>query len=157
MRIEVSIPQQSLTLYDGDEAVREYSVSTARNGPGEVKDSLCTPRGLHYVRAKIGAGLPAGSVMRGRRPTGEVFSPEGKDMDSGRDWITSRILWLSGREVGRNRLGEVDTMRRYIYIHGSPHTDKLGTPASAGCVRMADADVIELFDLVPAGTDVHIG
>lgn len=78
-------------------------------------------------------------------------------MDSGRDWITSRILWLSGREVGKNRLGEVDTMRRYIYIHGSPHTDKLGTPASAGCVRMADADVIELFDLVPAGTDVHIG
>lgn len=154
-RIEVSVPRQVLELKDGDATIKEYRVSTSRNGLGEAKDSFRTPRGLHYVRAKLGAGLAAGSVMRGRRPTGKVFSGA-DELEPDRDWITSRILWLSGKEVGRNRLGDVDTMQRFIYIHGSPHVDKLGTPASAGCVRMSDRDVIELFDLVEAGIEVMI-
>ena len=155
-KIVVSIPAQKLELKDGDTTASSYSVSTSRNGPGEQKDSYCTPRGLHYVRAKIGEGLPTGSILKGRRPTGEIFSAQGKDLDPDRDWVTSRILWLSGKEVGRNRLGSVDSMQRYIYIHGSPHVDKLGTSASAGCVRMSDRDVIELFDMVDAGIEVEI-
>ena len=155
-RIVVSITRQILELKDGDATADTYSVSTSRNGPGEQKDSYSTPRGLHYVRAKIGSGLPAGSILKGRRPTGEIFSAPGKDLDPDRDWVTSRILWLSGKEVGRNRLGSVDSMQRYIYIHGSPHVDKLGTPASAGCVRMSDSGVIELFDMVDAGIEVEI-
>ena len=118
--------------------------------------SECTPRGLHVVRARIGAGLPAGSVLVGRRPTGEVWSRELAAREPGRDWILSRILWLSGLEIGRNRLGEVDTMRRYIYIHGTPDTEPMGVPASHGCIRMRNEDVMELFDDVPAGTPVEI-
>src|SRR5690606_20033273 len=116
----------------------------------------CTPRGRHVVRARIGAGAPAGAVFRGRRPTGEVWSPELAARYPGRDWILSRILWLSGREPGFNRLGGVDSMRRYIYIHGTPDDQPMGVPLSHGCVRMRNADVIELFDLVPPGTEVLI-
>ena len=155
-RIEVSVEEQTLSLMEGNEMLRQYKVSTSRNGVGEEKDSFKTPRGLHYVRAKVGSGLSAGSILKGRRPTGEVFSTETHELVEDRDWITSRILWLSGKEPGKNRLGNVDTMQRYIYIHGSPHVGKLGTPASAGCVRMSDNDVIELYDMVCAGTEVEI-
>jgi lipoprotein-anchoring transpeptidase ErfK/SrfK len=156
-RIEISIGSQSLRLLD-DQAreLRCYAVSTARNGAGEIKGSNCTPRGSHVVRAKIGGGRPANTVFVGRRPTGETWTPELQSRHPGRDWILTRILWLSGCEPGRNRLGNVDTMRRYIYIHGSPDTVAMGAPGSIGCVRMRNADIVELFDLVPAGTPVLI-
>lgn len=118
--------------------------------------SHCTPRGRHIVRARIGAGAPLGAAFRGRRPTGEVWTPELAATHPARDWILTRILWLSGTEPGRNRLGEVDSMRRYIYIHGTPDTEPMGVPLSIGCVRMRNRDVAELFDLVPAGTKVDI-
>jgi lipoprotein-anchoring transpeptidase ErfK/SrfK len=95
-------------------------------------------------------------VFVGRRPTGELFGDELQARHPGRDWILTRILWLSGLEPGRNRLGNVDTMRRYIYIHGSPDAARMGTPGSHGCIRMHNADVIDLFDRVPAGTRVLI-
>jgi lipoprotein-anchoring transpeptidase ErfK/SrfK len=156
-RIRISIPAQTLALLDeGGRMVREYAVSTAANGPGERRGSHCTPRGRHVVRAKIGAGAAPNSVFVGRRPTGEVWSPDLAAQHPGRDWILTRILWLSGCERGFNRLGEVDTMRRYIYIHGSPDTVPMGVPGSIGCVRMRNADIVELFDLVPAGTLVDI-
>jgi lipoprotein-anchoring transpeptidase ErfK/SrfK len=156
-RIEISIGTQSLRLLDDEgRELRRYSVSTARNGAGEVKGSNCTPRGAHIVRAKIGAGQPANTVFVGRRPTGETWTPELQKNHPGRDWILTRILWLSGCEPGRNRLGEVDTMRRYIYIHGSPDTVAMGAPGSIGCVRMRNADIVELFEQVPAGTPVQI-
>lgn len=156
-RIVISIPRQTLTLFDdGGHVLRSYAVSTAANGPGERMGSNCTPRGRHVVRAKIGDGQPAGAVFVGRRPTGDVWGPALAAQYPGRDWILSRILWLSGREPGVNRLGEVDTMRRYIYIHGCADTAPMGVPLSIGCVRMRNADVIELFDLVPAGTEVDI-
>jgi lipoprotein-anchoring transpeptidase ErfK/SrfK len=156
-RIDISIPAQSLTLFDdGGRIRREYRVSTARNGPGERSGSNCTPRGRHIVRAKIGAGAAANTVFRARRPTGEVWTPELAAQFPGRDWILTRILWLSGCEPGFNRLGHVDTMRRYIYIHGSPDTVPMGTPGSIGCVRMRNADIVELFDLVAPGTPVVI-
>jgi lipoprotein-anchoring transpeptidase ErfK/SrfK len=156
-RIRISIPAQTLTLLDdAGSTVRCYLVSTAQNGPGERRGSHCTPRGRHIVRAKIGAGAAPNTVFVGRRPTGEVWSPELAARHPNRDWILTRILWLSGCEPGFNRLGEVDTMRRYVYIHGTPDTMPMGAPGSIGCVRMRNAEIVELFDLVPAGTSVEI-
>ena len=143
MRIVIDIPTQTLTLIDGaGEVLREYRVSTAKNGPGEQSGSFCTPRGEHWVRAKIGEGLAENTVFVRRRPTGEVWSPDLAAAQPERDWILSRILWLCGREPGLNRWGEVDSMRRYIYIHGTPDTQPMGEPRSIGCVRMRNADVI---------------
>jgi L,D-transpeptidase YbiS len=157
VRIEISIPAQTLVLFGDDgRELRRYQVSTAKNGPGEVRDSLCTPRGRHIVRAKIGAGQPANTVFVRRRPTGEIWTPQLGREFPGRDWILTRILWLSGCEPGFNRLGNVDTMRRFIYIHGSPDNVAMGTPGSIGCVRMRNADIVELFDRVSAGTPVDI-
>lgn len=154
--IRIELGRQRLLLYEGPRLVREYLVSTAARGAGERMGSEQTPRGRHVVRAKIGAGAPEGAVFVGRRWTGEICTPELVAAQPGRDWILTRILWLSGLERGRNRLGEVDTMRRYIYIHGCPDAYPLGVPASHGCIRMRNRDVIELFDAVPVGTVVEI-
>lgn len=154
--IEILLDEQRLTLWDDGRAVLKAAVSTARNGPGERRDSECTPRGWHEVCAKIGAGAPPGTVFVGRRPTGELYSPALRAAAPPRDWILTRILWLSGLEPGFNRDGEVDSRRRYIYIHGTPDDVPLGRPGSRGCVRLCNADVIRLFDLVEEGTPVLI-
>lgn len=157
MRLALDIPTQWMQLYDDrDVLIRRYRVSTARNGSGEQRGSYRTPRGRHVIRARIGAGVSANTVFVRRRPTGECWSPELAASHPGRDWILTRILWLSGCEPGFNRLGEVDTMRRFIYLHGSPDTAEMGVPGSIGCVRMRNRDIIELFDLVSAGTPVDI-
>jgi len=156
MKIRIDAAKQELQVLDGKRMVKRYSVSTAKKGLGEQNGSFCTPRGKHIVRAKIGQGLPPGAVFVRRRPTGEVWTPELHARYPGRDWILTRILWLSGCEPGRNRLGDVDTMRRYIYIHGTPDTSEMGKPGSIGCVRMRNADIVELFELVPAYTPVEI-
>ena len=157
MRIEISIQQQLLTLFDNFGGVKaKYSVSTAANGVGCEKNSGCTPLGSHIIRAKIGAGALANTVFVGRRLTGEICTPELMAQFPNRDWILTRILWLSGREIGKNRLGNVDTMQRYIYIHGSPDSTQMGEIGSHGCVRMRNNDIIELFELVEAGTPVLI-
>ena len=156
MKIEIDLASQSLALLADGRTLKRYSVSTATNGPGEQSGSLCTPRGHHIVRAKIGAGEPAGTVFVRRRPTGEIWTPELNARYPGRDWILTRILWLSGCEPGKNRLGKVDTMRRYIYIHGSPDTAAMGKPGSIGCIRMRNAHIIELFDRMPPYTEVEI-
>ena len=151
------MPAQTLTLKDTQGKVLMHTkVATARNGVGEEYGSEKTPRGAHYIRAKIGAGLPANSVLISRRPTGEIYSPGMRTAFPGRDWILTRILWLCGQEPGKNRLGKVDTMRRYIYIHGCPDEDLMGTPSSRGCVKMRNKDLIELFDRVAPGTRVLI-
>ena len=155
MQIEISIAEQRLTLRDDSGTiVAQYPVSTALKGPGEEKNSYRTPRGRHIVRAKIGAGAPIGSVFKGRRATGEVWTPALGAQHPGRDFILTRILWLSGCEPGYNRLGNVDSMQRYIYIHGTPDSEPMGTPQSHGCVRMRNGDVVALFDAVPVGTSV---
>ncbi len=157
MRIEISIAQQTLTLFDEEgQVVCRYPVSTATNGAGEERGSYCTPRGKHLIRARIGAGQPENAVFVSRRPSGEIYSPELGTAFPERDWILTRILWLSGCEPERNRLGRVDTMRRYIYIHGCPDTAALGVPGSHGCIRMRNADIVELFDRVPCYTRVEI-
>jgi lipoprotein-anchoring transpeptidase ErfK/SrfK len=143
-------------LDDGEQVVMQARVSTAKNGPGQKLHSECTPLGRHVVRAKIGAGCPPNTVFVGRRATGEIYSPELKQQFPQRDWILTRILWLSGTEPGKNRLGDVDTMRRYVYIHGAPDEDPMGTPGSHGCIKMRNRDVVRLFELVPVGTPVVI-
>jgi L,D-transpeptidase YbiS len=157
MRIEILISKQTLTMYDDDGGVMaRYPVSTAANGVGCEKDSGCTPLGEHVIRAKIGAGAAANSVFVGRRFTGEICTPELMAQYPNRDWILTRILWLSGKEIGKNRLGNVDTMQRYIYIHGTPDSTDMRKIGSHGCVRMRNSDVIALYDLVAVGTPVLI-
>lgn len=157
MKLRISVAEQRLQLLDGQgNILRQYPVSTAKAGVGEVSGSFCTPRGQHHIRAKIGTGQPANTVFVRRRPTGEIWTPELAEQFPGRDWILTRILWLSGCQPGFNRLGCVDTMRRYVYIHGSPDSATMGMPGSHGCVRMHNHDIIELFDLVPCYTAVDI-
>ena len=157
MKITVRIPAQQLELFDDTgKLLRRYAVSTGANGAGEEAGSYCTPRGRHIIRAKIGAGQPLNTVFLGRRPTGEIYTPQLGAQQPGRDWMLTRLLWLSGCERGYNRLGSCDTMRRYIYIHGAPDNAEMGTPGSRGCVRIHNADLLELYDLVQMGTEVEI-
>lgn len=156
-QIDVNVATQTLVLRDlRGRVLWETRVSTARNGVGERINSECTPRGRHIIRAKIGAGQPANAVFVSRRPTNEIYSPQLRAAFPGRDWILTRILWLSGLEPGRNRKGEVDTMRRYVYIHGCPDEDVMGTPSSHGCIKMRNDEIIRLFDMVKPGTPVTI-
>jgi L,D-transpeptidase YbiS len=156
-RIEISLAEQTLRLLDeAGGLARSYSVSTSRNGPGELKDSFCTPRGRHIIRAKIGAGVAENTIFIRRRPSGEIYTAALGKRHPGRDWILTRILWLSGCEPEFNRMSNVDTMQRYIYIHGSPDSAQMGKTASIGCIRMHNRDIIELFDAVPPGTPVEI-
>lgn len=154
--IKVSIAQQTLELHNSDGLLCSYSVSTASNGAGNLEGSGCTPLGQHRIRAKIGANLPSNSVFVGRRFTGEIYSAELASKFPHRDWILTRILWLCGEQVGYNRLGNVDSMRRYIYIHGTPDSEPMGEPRSHGCIRMRNSDIIDLFQQVPVGCGVLI-
>ena len=154
--IRISIPDQTLELNEDGKPIRRYLVSTSKNGAGEKYGSFCTPRGRHIVRAKVGAGAPVNTVFVKRRPTGEIYDDVLGSRFPGRDWMLTRLLWLSGCEPGFNRLGNVDTMRRYIYIHGSPDSAVMGKPGSIGCIRMRNRDLLELFDLVEAGIPVEI-
>lgn len=154
--IHISIKDQRLDLIEEGQVLRSYSISTAKNGAGENNGSGQTPRGKHIIRAKIGDGQPINAVFVGRRATGEVYTSDLAEAFPERDWILSRILWLSGCEPGKNRLGSKDSMRRYIYIHGTPDSEPMGVALSHGCVRMRNKDVIDLFDLVPVGIPVEI-
>ncbi len=157
MRIEISVAAQTLQLLDdAGQLLRQYTISSAAKGVGEQMGSYQTPRGRHRIRARIGDGLPLGTVLRGRRPTGEICTPELLAAQPDRDWILTRILWLCGEEPGKNRGGQVDTMRRYVYIHGTPDSAVLGVPGSHGCIRMRNTDIVDLFNRVPLGTPVNI-
>lgn len=154
--LELSLPEQKCRLWQGGDCVFTAPVSTALNGSGEQEGSGCTPRGWHQIRACIGDGQPLNTVFVGRRPTGEIYNSQLAQAFPDRDWILTRILWLSGLEVGRNRLGNVDTMRRYIYIHGCPDAAPMGQPLSHGCIRMHNQDLLTLFDRVKPGLKVWI-
>ncbi len=157
MKLRVSVARQLMSLIDdAGQLLKEYPISTAKAGVGEISGSYQTPRGQHVIRAKIGAGQPDNTVFVRRRPTGELWTPELAKQHPGRDWILTRILWLSGCEPGFNRLGERDTMRRYVYIHGSPENAQMGVPGSHGCIRMHNADIVELFERIPCYSEVLI-
>lgn len=155
--ITVDVTDQTLTaVYDQGTQKISYQIATAKNGTGQQYGSECTPLGEHIIRAKIGAEQPINSVFVARRPTGEIYNQQLAQQYPERDWILTRILWLSGCEVGYNRLGNVDTMRRFIYIHGAPDTHQMGMPSSHGCIKMRNQDMIDLFNLVSVGTKVSI-
>jgi L,D-transpeptidase YbiS len=154
--IRIDLSRQRLELWQGGDCLASYPISSARNGPGEQSGSGGTPRGWHRIRIKIGAGAPENAVFVGRRPTGEVWTPELAAQYPERDWILTRILWLTGCEPGRNRGGACDTLRRFIYIHGTPDPEPMGVPLSHGCIRMRNADLLGLFPRVAAGTPVEI-
>jgi len=156
VKIEIDIATQRLRLVSAGSVLINVSVSTASNGAGENFGSECTPRGAHIIRAKIGNGCAINTVFQGRRPTGEIYSPELAQQQPDRDWVLTRILWLSGVEIGRNRLGNVDTMRRYIYIHGCPDEFEMGVPRSHGCIRMHNDDILDLYGKVHVGVEVDI-
>lgn len=154
--VHVSISAQRLSLIENGISVKTYRVSTAKNGPGEIKGSGCTPRGWHVIRAKIGGDAPCNAVFIGRRPTGELYDEALAEKFPERDWILTRILWLGGLEPDVNRYGEVDTASRYIYIHGSPDPGVSGQPQSHGCIRMTSQDVMDFFCKVDVGIRVLI-
>ena len=154
--LDIDIAHQKLVLKRSGQGERVFSISTALNGPGEENGSGCTPTGWHTIRAKIGNDAPLGAVFVGRRQTGEIYTTELGAQYPKRDWILTRIIWLSGLEVGRNRLGKVDTMRRFIYIHGCPDECSMGVPLSHGCIRMCNADIVDLYSEVTAGDRVYI-
>ena len=158
--IEISLPLQQLSLFEvtpeGEILLRQFAVSTALNGAGEAEGSYCTPRGRHRIAQKIGAGAPLFAVFKARVASGEIWTPQQDSGEPGRDWILSRILWLEGIVAGKNQGGTVDSYARYIYIHGTNEEDKIGTPASHGCIRMRNADMADLFDRVEVGTPVNI-
>ncbi len=157
MKIDITIATQQLDLLDDDgRIIRQYRISSAKNGTGQENGSFCTPLGKHIIRAKIGTDQPVNTVFIKRRPTGEIYSPQLAQQFPKRDWILTRILWLCGCEPGFNRFGSVDTMRRYIYIHGTPDSVEMGKPGSIGCIRMRNSDLLELFDWIGVGTPVDI-
>jgi lipoprotein-anchoring transpeptidase ErfK/SrfK len=160
MHIQISISDQTLSLFDENNRLKQYSISTAKNGVGEEKDSECTPRGKHIITEKIGEDCEQNSVFVGRIATGEIYEPALRELHPERDWILTRILWLSGMEEGKNK-GQLkgmnlDSHDRYIYIHGSPDDVAMGLPGSRGCIRMRNTEVIELFDLIDVGIKVII-
>ena len=154
--VKIDIDSQRLILFNGRQRILDWPVSTALKGTGELAESACTPCGEHRVRIKIGQDCPVNAVFIARRPTGEIYDDMLAAEQPQRDWILSRIIWLTGMESGRNRGGGCDTLRRYIYIHGCPDCEPMGVPVSHGCIRMRNADVIELFELVEARTRVVI-
>ncbi|HNA21087.1 MAG TPA: L,D-transpeptidase [Agitococcus sp.] len=156
MNIEINIATQQLTVWQQQQIIAQFIISSALKGAGEIQGSEQTPRGQHIIRAKIGQNQPINSVFKARRPTGEIYNAQLAIQFPTRDWILTRIMWLSGCELGKNRGGQCDTMRRYIYIHGTPDTEPMGTPKSHGCIRMRNEDIIQLFDLVPVYTPVII-
>jgi hypothetical protein len=153
--LAVHIATQTMQFFRGPELVRSYVISTSKRPPSNVKGSLGTPRGLHAIAERIGAGQPPGMVFSSRVATGRHFS-EVPDSDTHPNLITSRILWLHGLEPGVNQGGDVDTHARYVYIHGTNHEDRLGAPQSAGCVVMGNLDIVELFEEVRTGDFVWI-
>jgi hypothetical protein len=149
--LTVNIATQSVSLFADGKFVKKYPCSTSRFGIGQAEGSNCTPLGLHRIAEKIGAGAPAGTVFKSREVIGHTSQPEHAAAK-----ITTRILWLEGLEPGLNRDGNVDSLRRYIYIHGTADQDSIGEPDSCGCIHLADEDLIPLFDLLPPGTLVWI-
>lgn len=152
----IDIGKQQLSRYDfRQKCLASYPISSARMGCGSVQGSAQTPLGLHCIAKKIGDDAQEHEVFRHRQATGRLWQ-DCCSQDDSRELITSRILWLQGLELGNNWGGDVDSFRRYIYIHGTNHEDKIGTPASHGCIRMRNGDIVALFSKVALGSLVYI-
>ena len=153
----VRLGTATLQFYRDGVLVQSYGISTSKRPPSNLRDSLGTPRGLHEIAERIGAGQPPGMVFKSRVPTGRHYHEViGNADDAEHNLITGRILWLRGLEPGVNRGGNVDTYDRYVYIHGTNHEDRIGEPLSAGCVLMRNLEIVELYEQVRAGDRVLI-
>ena len=152
----VDVSEQEIRLYEQGDFTVSYPVSTAEKGVGNKNNSYQTPLGLHYIRNKIGAGAARLSIFDSRSNTGKIATLETRPRHTGEDLVTSRILWLSGLEPGINQGQGVDSYRRYIYIHGTQEEGLIGQPASHGCIRMRNADVMDLFKRMPERSLVWI-
>lgn len=150
--IKVSIAEQKLWIFEDQKEIFSAIVSTAKNGAGEIKNSYCTPRGWLEIKEKFGEHCPEDAIFVERKWTGEIYH----DNLSKKDWILTRVLWLSGLEEGKNCGGKVDTFERFIYIHGTPSCNPMGVPLSKGCIRMRNPDLLKLFDLADIGTKIYI-
>jgi L,D-transpeptidase YbiS len=149
MKLLVSVADQTLSVITDGQTGEVFQVSTSKYGTGEEEGSFRTPRGLHRIGEKIGGGAAPGTVFRGRQPTGEIWTPNSPPTDE--DLILTRILWLEGMEP-HNR----NSRDRYIYLHGTNQEDKIGSPASIGCIRLRNMDILTLYDMVVTGTEVLI-
>jgi L,D-transpeptidase YbiS len=154
--VEINITRQTLDLFVGNRCQRSYLVSTALNGPGELNGSECTPRGKHAVAEMIGEGYALNTVFVGRKVTGEIYNRILEKKFPKRDWILTRVIWLKGLEARKNLGGICDTQARYIYIHGTPDEFRLGRVGSHGCIRMANSDIVELYDSITVDTPVNL-
>ncbi|MFA6303807.1 MAG: L,D-transpeptidase [Legionella sp.] len=154
--IFISSITQEMEVVVNDSVLKNYKISTGKNGLGEKKDSECTPRGWHKIHSVLGLENEVNSVFVTREWTGEIYSPELAAQFPGRDWILTRILRLEGLEPGKNKGADVDTFDRFIYIHGTPDATQLGKPGSRGCIRMNNMDIIELANWVTPDTLVYI-
>ena len=154
--IIVDISEQRLYLYNNDNLVQSFPVSTSKYGEGQIENSFKTPLGLHEIKEKIGAKAPINTIFTARENTNKIAEIQINPNDTEYDFVTSRILWLDGLENGINRGVGVDSYSRYIYIHGTHEEGLIGQKASHGCIRMFNNDVIELFDMVSEGTKVQI-
>ena len=154
--LQVNVAEQRLYVYDDDKLLQNYPIGTAKKGCGEQQGSEQTPRGWHEITEIIGVDAPLNTVFVGRKPTGEIYTPALAAQFPERDWILTRIFWLSGLEPGKNQGGEVDTHARYIYIHGSPDAQLQQAPASHGCINMYSDDIIQLEKYIVVGVRVQI-
>ena len=156
IHLHISLRDQRLDVWQADQVILKYAVSTALLGAGQHLNSGCTPTGLHAIYRKIGAGCPLNTAFVGRQAEPLPYSAVRAAALPHKDWILTRILWLTGCEMGHNRGGACDTLQRYIYLHGTPETEPMGIPRSHGCIRMRNADIVALFDQVIVGTLVLI-
>ncbi|MCW9014040.1 MAG: L,D-transpeptidase [Gammaproteobacteria bacterium] len=155
VKLQIDVACQQMTVLDDQgNILKQYPVSTSRYGTGSEHGSFKTPLGQHCIKEKIGDGEPVNQVFVGRQAIGVLGELDAENLPE--DIITSRILRLEGQDKGVNQGGTVDSYQRYIYIHGTDEENKIGTPASHGCIRMRNKDVIELFDLVEPGCPVII-
>jgi len=154
--MQVSVAQQKLFLMNKKDTLRNYEISTSKYGLGSESGSHKTPLGLHRVVEKYGDGAPEGTIFKSRINTGRIAEIEMRPQTTKLDYVTTRILWLDGMEPGKNKGGNVDSYHRYIYIHGTHEEGLIGRPASKGCIRMRNNEVIELYELVPIGTTIRI-
>lgn len=152
----IAIQQQRLFFFRNGRCEQSFSISTAKNGVGELAGSYCTPRGWHSIADIIGLDAPINTVFKARKPTGQIYNPELAQQFPNEDWILTRIIRLTGKEIGFNQGGSCDTYNRFIYIHGAPEKT-LGVPASHGCIRMANQDITHLSHQLQMGESVFIG
>jgi hypothetical protein len=154
--IYVSVKKQKLYYIKNSQIDSEFTISTAKKGIGNIKNSDKTPTGLHQIKEKHGDNTPLNGKMIGRKFYGKIAEIYSDTTTSKTDDITTRILWLDGLETNINKGGNVDSFNRYIYIHGTSEEGKLGKPASHGCIRMSNNDVLELYNKVSLKTKVLI-